>query len=344
MNEHQPLIPEPQRWVSASVTADARMSREDADHPRWVSTPAVGKSSGRTYDVQKSSTAIPYPNETFFLSFPQSSVSGTVVQDSLKLVGANVQLLDFAFGVVHQESAGIINQPFDGFLGLGFPGSSVNRTILDSKPTFFEALMPNLELPIFALDFRKESKDSMGPSIELGKIDATRFSGELASTSIDRSTNRWIANGITFSVRGQLMPESASMSFDTGGDNKIYAPLSIVEEYYSQIADVRWASLGGYNCTVVIPCNSELPGLEMHIGNGTARIHGENMMGRPVTGSVNPAWGAGAGKLCTPTLQAFGSYPGKTCFDFGLIGAPMFYENYVVFNQAEPSMSYAPYA
>ncbi|KAL8710004.1 MAG: hypothetical protein Q9220_005275 [cf. Caloplaca sp. 1 TL-2023] len=305
----------------------------------WVSTPEVGKSNGRTYDIQKSSTATPYPNETFLLGFPQSSVSGIVVADNLKLSDGTVLLGDFAFGLVHQESSGIVDQPFDGFLGLGFPGSSPNRTILDSKPTFFEAMMPRLESPIFALDFRNNANDSAGPSMELGRIDPTKYSGELAYTPIDRSTNRWTANGITFTVRGQVMSESASMSFDTGGDNNIYAPMSIVDEYYSQITDLRWGSqLGNNNCTVIIPCSSELSDLEMHIGNGTTRVRRENMMGRPLTGPANPAWAASSGTLCVPTLQAFGSYPERSCFAFGLIGAPMFHENYVVFNHAEPSV------
>lgn len=52
----------------------------------------------------------------------------------------------------------------------------------------------------------------------------------------------------------------------------------------------------------------------------------------------------GYGNLCVPTLQPGGGpYPGRNCLGLLLVGAPFFHENYVVFNQAEPSMSYAPY-
>ncbi|KAI4251985.1 MAG: hypothetical protein L6R42_008157, partial [Xanthoria sp. 1 TBL-2021] len=67
--------------------------------------------------------------------------------------------------------------------------------------------------------------------------------------------------------------------------------MSITSTYYNQIPDLLWSSkLGGYNCTIVIPCTAHLPDLEMHIGNGTARIRSEHMMGEPLTGPANPAW------------------------------------------------------
>ncbi|KAL8837694.1 MAG: hypothetical protein Q9170_002426 [Blastenia crenularia] len=257
---------------------------------RWVSTPNVGKNNGRNYDVQRSPTATPYPNETFYLGFPQSSVSGIVVEDTVEILDGDVQLGNFSFGVVYQESSGIKDQPFDGFLGL--------ETILDSKPTFFESLIPTLPSPTFALDFKTSTTNSTGPSMQFGGIDPTKFTTPLAYTSIDRSTNRWTANNITFSIRGQLMPEAANMSFDTGGDNNIYAPMSIVAEYYSQVPGLLWGSqLGGFNCTVIIPCASELPDFEMHIGNGTAVIHSGHMFGRSLTGPANPAWSKGANTL-----------------------------------------------
>ena len=85
---------------------------------------------------------------------------------------------------------------------------------MSKNPTFFETLMPDLEEPIFALGFGARSARSIGsPSIEFGHLDRLKFSGELATTPINRSTNRWTAEGILFSVRGKLINESASLVF-----------------------------------------------------------------------------------------------------------------------------------
>ena len=134
-------------------------------------------------------------------------------------------------------------------------------------------------------------------------------------------------------------------SIDTGGDTYINAPFSIIEEYYSQLETVFWGSqLGGFNCTIVIPCSSLLPDLQMGIGNSTAIISSAFMKGRPLSGPANPGWGRGKdldfsywygthfmiglSNLCIPGLQPFGSHPGKSCRSLGLVGAPFFYENY----------------
>lgn len=75
--------------------------------------------------------------------------------------------------------------------------------------------MPDLQSPIFALDFSTKASDQKGPSMTFGGIDPTKFHGQLASTPIDRSTNRWTAKDITFSIRGEQLDESADMSFGT---------------------------------------------------------------------------------------------------------------------------------
>ncbi|KAL8671318.1 MAG: hypothetical protein Q9168_004179 [Polycauliona sp. 1 TL-2023] len=261
-----------------------------------------------------------------------------MVEDTLALSSGSVLLKDFALGVVNKP-AGIIDQAFDGFIGLGFNGARLQNTVLDSTPTFFEAMMPRLESPLFALDFQSTANDGTGPSMQFGGINSSRFHGQLTSVAIDKSTNYWTAKDVAFSVHGQRMNESSDMFFDTGGGNSIYAPMSIVSAYYSQVPDLNWR-----DCTIIIPCTSQLPDLELHIGNGTALIPSDRMMGDPLTGSVDPSWIAGSQKLCIPTLQPGGGpYSGKSCLDIRMVGAPFFYENYVVFNQAEPSMSYAPY-
>ncbi|KAI4115497.1 MAG: hypothetical protein LQ345_003908, partial [Seirophora villosa] len=318
---------------------------DSGSSPTWVSTPQADKKQGRTYDIGRSPTARPHDNEHFTQEFPSSSVSGIVVDDTIVLGAGDVVLENFALGVVSQASAGIKDQAFDGFLGFGFRGSNPK----DTKPTFFESLLPTLEAPVFAFDLSSAATSSGRASIALGGIDTTKFQPPLSQTPIDRSTNRWTANGIQFSIQGHLMEERANLVFeelkDTGGDNYINAPFSVTDEYYRHVEGLRWGSqLGRSNCAIIIPCASKLPDLQMHVGDGVATIRGDAMIGKPLTGPSNPAWAMGSGILCLPTLQPFDPNGRDSCPRLGLIGAPFFHANYVVFNHAEPSVAFAPYA
>ena len=165
------------------------------------------------------------------------------------------------------------------------------------------------------MDLRPPRNGSAGtPCMTFGDMNEVKRRRNSTQVTIDRSTGRWIANGVTFGFQNRLLNEPANLLFgtshlvvpyftkssdmgltaDTGGDNYINAPFTVVKKYYSRLDTVYWGSqLGGFNCTIIIPCNSVLPDLQMHIGNGTAKIRGEFMKGRPLTGPANPAWGRG---------------------------------------------------
>ena len=63
---------------------------------------------------------------------------------------------------------------------------------------------------------------------------------------------------------------------DTGGERTISAPLSVVQEFYSQ-AEQSFTVDG----CLIVPCNATLPDLELHIGNGTAIIYSRDLVGNP---------------------------------------------------------------
>ena len=84
---------------------------------------------GHSYNTNISSTAHLFYNKTFHQSFPHSSVSGIIVKDRVS-VGSNYAMVwDFEFGFVDQKSAAIADQPFDGFIGLGFPKTHRGGTL-----------------------------------------------------------------------------------------------------------------------------------------------------------------------------------------------------------------------
>lgn len=74
--------------------------------------------------------------------------------------------------------------------------------------------MPQLDSPVFALHFANSVSGSVnGSYMEFGHIDPTNYVGQLAKVPIDNSQSRWTADNVTFSIRGQLMDEKASLVF-----------------------------------------------------------------------------------------------------------------------------------
>ena len=74
--------------------------------------------------------------------------------------------------------------------------------------------MESLTAPIFSMDLRPATNGSVGPpSMIFGRMNPSKFRGNLTRVSIDRSTNRLIANDITFGVRGRHLNESANLVF-----------------------------------------------------------------------------------------------------------------------------------
>ncbi|KAL8871255.1 MAG: hypothetical protein Q9174_002876 [Haloplaca sp. 1 TL-2023] len=306
----------------------------------WVT---ASSTPGHSYDTNVSSTAHLLYNKTFHQSFPHASVSGIIVKDTVSVGSEYAIVRDFEFGFVDQKSAAIADQPFDGFIGLGFPQTHQEELSLASNPSLTEALLPRLPSPVFSAYLKNSGPNP--PYLKFGGIDDAKYTGPLAKVFISRSTNRWTASNVGFSIGNQTMEETADLVFDTGGDNYISAPYSVIAEYYKDIA-IQWGSMGSSNCTVILPCDSKLPDLEMHLGSGTAKVRGELMKGKTAsgTGSSNPAISSSG--LCFGVLQPFGDPPELlgNCQKLGLVGAPFFYEQYTVFNIDEPSLSYAPYA
>jgi len=75
-------------------------------------------------------------------------------------------------------------------------------------------LMPELEFPVFAMNFRGQSaKSRNAPIMEIGRIDHTKYAGKLTRVPINSTTGHWATKNVTFSIRGQHMHEGADLIF-----------------------------------------------------------------------------------------------------------------------------------
>ena len=75
-------------------------------------------------------------------------------------------------------------------------------------------LMPDLESPVFALNFQGQSvKSRNAPTMEIGQIDHTKYAGKLTRVPINSTTGLWATKNVTFSIRGQRMHEGGDLIF-----------------------------------------------------------------------------------------------------------------------------------
>jgi len=159
-----------------------------------------------------------------------------VFRDSITFPHTDAVVEKFVFGVANNVSAGLLKKPYDGVLGMGFAQSPCKPSShshlrsqlrpplapsLESQPPFFQMLMPELESPLFALDFQVESaKSRNAPTIELGRFNHTKYSGELTGVAINSTTGYWTTKNVTYSTRGQRMSEGADLIF---GNSPLYS-------------------------------------------------------------------------------------------------------------------------
>ena len=69
-----------------------------------------------------------------------------------------------------------------------------------------------LDFPVFTTNFNPTSKGSF-PSIEFGKIDKSKYSGELSTVAVNKNYGNWTVDHIMFEVNGHTALYNQSMIF-----------------------------------------------------------------------------------------------------------------------------------
>ena len=87
---------------------------------RWVLDPQLASSTNHTtYDFTRSPTANPSQDVMFGAGYSNSDgVFGFLVADTVLIGGATAE--NFTFGVVNSSSQILLQQPYDGVLGLAY--------------------------------------------------------------------------------------------------------------------------------------------------------------------------------------------------------------------------------
>lgn len=228
----------------------------------WVFSSLLDKrvSAGhQVYDRNRSSTFTMLPGSSFNCSYGDGSgVAGAVGLDKVEVGGvtATQQAVGMATAVSREFADDMGSH---GLVGLAF--SSINRVQPERQKTFFDNVMPELAEPVFTADLRKTEEGAY----EFGRIDSTKYTGELAWVPVQAESGYWQFTSDSFAVgrESQQTSQRGAQAIADTGTTAILAHPATVEHYYAQVAGaVNNTEHGGFT----FPCDTELPDLSLDIG------------------------------------------------------------------------------
>ncbi|POR31691.1 Aspartic protease PEP3 [Tolypocladium paradoxum] len=282
---------------------------------------AAATTGHRVYDPTKSKGFAMMPGATFRIRYGDGSgAEGNVGTDVVEVGGASVQAQ--AIGLATNVTAGFVaDQNSDGLMGLGF--SNTNNVKPQKQKTFFENVLPSLNEPVFTADLRKGAVGAY----TFGAVDRTKFTGDLTWIPVNTTNGFWQFSSEKFGVGGEAAqpgtPGAQAMA-DTG-TTLLLADPAIVEAYYSK---VQGAQLTGKKPQFTVPCNAQLPDLDLDIGGMyMARVAGSDINFAPF----------GDGSRCFGGLQE-SPVPG-----LGIYGDILFKSQFVAFNGGNKTVGMAPH-
>lgn len=232
--------------------------------------PASERSGHGVFDPSKSTTWRNYASASWKIAYGDGSgASGTVGFDVVDFGGATVnkQAVELATAV---SGSFISDENNDGLVGLGF--SSINTVQPQAQKTFFENVMPELDLPLFTANLEEDASGTYN----FGEIDAEEYTGEIHYTPIDKSNGFWQFDSNTYTIDGQESQcTSCSPAIADTGTSLVLVDDDVATAYYAKVAgSYSDAQIGGF----CYPCNSALPDFGVAIGsNYTAVIKGEDI-------------------------------------------------------------------
>ncbi|KAJ9501320.1 hypothetical protein LTR99_004631 [Exophiala xenobiotica] len=276
------------------------------------------------YNPKKSNASQSLTGSTFNISYGDGSfASGPVGVDTVDIGGSTVDAQ--AIGLPDTVSDSFItNTASNGLVGLAF--SQLNTIKPQPQKTFFDNVMADLTQPVFTAQLLSDSAGSY----EFGKIDDSLFSGQLQTAAVDSSNGFWEVASTSAVVSGQTIDiAGGSAILDTGTSLMLVADEMVVG-YWNNVDGAQLNQQAG---GIIFPCNADLPDLQVAIGNNLATVDGANM------NFANVGTDSQTGEdFCFGGLQSSQGLP------FSIYGDVFFRSNFVVFDGAGPSASFAPHA
>lgn len=258
----------------ADTAADARPSFSWTVSSLSNIVQRLGRSS---YDV---SGGKELANSSFKLQYvDQSGATGKVYVDTVAL--GDLVIKEQAIEASDSASANMwFRRDYDGIIGFGF--SQRNEVKPKKVKTFFDNILPSLSLPLFAVDLRGPGKAS---SMDIGKIDSTKYSGELVYTAADSSLASWTIVIGGYAIDGDVQKAPFSAIVDTGSA-LMALPATIAVAYHRAIRSAKW-NIPAARWSV--DCDATLPDLSLIIGDQLRTMPGSLLKTESSPGSCQSA-------------------------------------------------------
>lgn len=297
------------------------------------------------YDPDSSATFKLVQGAQFQIQYGDgSAAAGSVGTDVVNIGGAQVQTQ--AVELAEQVTQSFVDDTAtDGLLGLAF--SSINTVQPQQQKTFFDNVKQSLAEPLFTADLRAGAAGAY----EFGRIDTTKFKGQMTFVDIDNSQGFWQFTSEQFAVdNGQAQTSvKGNQAIADTGTTLLLADPAVATAYYGQVQGAKNdTQQGGFT----IPCNAKLPDLQLAVSDSMATIKGKDLSFAPVDAT-------GQSKSKVPPLiynytifiidtnsnvsiiACFGGLQAGESGGLQVYGDIFFKSNFVVFNGGNNTLGFA---
>ncbi|KAL1957387.1 hypothetical protein VTO42DRAFT_6067 [Malbranchea cinnamomea] len=241
------------------------MNLDTGSSDTWVFNTKLDESvtaGHAVFDPTNSTTFSELEGFYFNITYGDGSfASGTVGVDTVDIGGATAE--EQAIGLPEIVSQSIATDlESDGLVGLGF--TKLNTMRPEQQKTFFDNIADKLEEPVFTAQLKAGEPGSY----EFGRIDKTKYTGELVEVPVNATGGFWEIQSSMYVVgeNGAIQTVSCGVNsaiVDTG-TTLMLVNEEIAEAYYESVPRAQFSPrAGGY----IFPCDTTLPTFFVSVGD-----------------------------------------------------------------------------
>jgi aspergillopepsin I len=189
-----------------------------------------------------------------------SYASGSVWKDTVLLGNISIPNAIVESAVTVSRSM-VTDTVLSGLLGLAYAQPS---QVYPAAPSFLDLLTPMLDTPVFTVDLHWHANGLY----EFGRIDSTKYTGEMLYTPLVNNSKYWEFTFTGFNIGPSIewLESKWPAIVDTG------TTLLLLQDDLAQLYYANATGVGAvYNATVdgyTYPCNATLPDLHIGFDNG----------------------------------------------------------------------------